>query len=30
MVSAEGTGVDIGALKSGVNSVDLGKLESTK
>ena len=30
MVSAEGNGVDIGALKSGVNSVDLGKLESTK
>ncbi len=30
MVSAEGNGVDIGTLKSGVNSVDLGKLESTK
>ena len=30
MVSAEGHGVDIGTLKSGVNSVDLGKLESTK
>jgi hypothetical protein len=30
MVSAEGNGVDIGTLKSGVASVDLGKLEATK
>ncbi len=30
MVSAEGHGVDIGTLKSTVNSVDLGKLESIK
>jgi hypothetical protein len=30
VVSAEGTGVDIGALKSAVGSLDLGKLESLK
>jgi hypothetical protein len=30
LVSAEGNGVDIGALKSGVNAVDLGGLERLK
>lgn len=30
VVAADGTGVDIGSLKSAVNSVDLGKLESLK
>jgi hypothetical protein len=30
MVSASGHGVDINTLKSGVSSLDLGKLESTK
>jgi hypothetical protein len=30
VVSAQGTGVDINALKAGVNGLDLGKLESTK
>jgi hypothetical protein len=30
VVSASGTGVDINALKAGVASLDLGKLENTK
>jgi hypothetical protein len=30
VVSAQGTGVDINTLKSGVNGLDLGKLEGTK
>jgi hypothetical protein len=30
VVSASGRGIDIDALKAGVNSVDLGKLESIK
>jgi hypothetical protein len=30
VVAADGNGVDIGALKSAVNSVDLAKLEALK
>ena len=30
LVSAQGSGVDIGALKAGVNGLDLGKLEGMK